>query len=55
MTAEQAAAALKAAIQESARLVLLPPTAARRARQKQLEREKARLARLYRDKAPNGP
>ena len=51
MTAEQAREALKAAILESARLAKLPPTAARKGRQAQLDREKARLARLYRDKA----
>ena len=60
MTAEQIRAALQAAILESARLVRLPPTAVRRARLKQLDREKARLAqkarlaRLYRDKATSG-
>ena len=51
MTAEQARDALLKAIEESARLARLPPTAARKARQRQLDREKARLARLYRGKA----
>ncbi len=50
-TAAQTRAALLKAIEESARLARLPPTAARRARQKQLDGEKARLARLYRRKA----
>lgn len=50
MTGEQARDALRAAILESARLVRLPATHARRARQAQLDREKRRLLRIIQDK-----
>ena len=49
MTAEQAREALTRAIEESARLIRKPPSRARDARLAQLDREKRRLVRLYRE------
>ena len=49
MTAEQAREALTRAIEESVRLIRKPPSRARDARLAQLDREKRRLVRLYRE------